>query len=125
VSAGGDRGPRRPGDRAAGVLLIAALLVALGSATRETPAWPAGELIDPNTAAAGELAMLPGIGPRLADAIVVERERGGPFATVEDLARTPRIGPALVERVAPYVWIAPNGAYNGRDRLKTDPPPDA
>lgn len=42
-----------------------------------------------NTATAGELRQLPGIGPALAAAIVAAR----PFAAVDDLLRVPRIGP--------------------------------
>ena len=99
------RGPRRPGECTAAVLLVAGLLIALVSGRRETVAWPAGRTIDPNVASAAELALLPGIGPRLAEAMVVERETGGPFASIDDLERTPRIGPAVVSRIASYVRI--------------------
>lgn len=54
---------------------------------------PAGP-IDVNVATADELDALPGIGPATATAIVVERERNGPFLVVDDLDRVPGIGPA-------------------------------
>ncbi len=53
-----------------------------------------------NTATAGELRQLPGIGPALAAAIIAAR----PFATVDDLLRVPRIGPRRL--VALREWCA-------------------
>ena len=49
------------------------------------------------------LALLPGIGPRLAEAIVRERRRLGAFAGPDDLERVPGIGPATVQRLRPLV----------------------
>jgi DNA uptake protein ComE-like DNA-binding protein len=43
--------------------------------------------IDINGASAAELSLLPGIGPKLADAIVADRQSNGPFKLVEDLDR--------------------------------------
>ncbi len=54
---------------------------------------PVGPL-DVNRATADELETLPGVGPATATAIVAERERNGPFASVADLERVPGIGPA-------------------------------
>lgn len=50
--------------------------------------------IDVNRATPAELETLPGVGPATAGAIVTERERNGPFLTVDDLERVPGIGPA-------------------------------
>jgi competence protein ComEA len=58
--------------------------------TDETPAGP----VNVNTATAAELESLPGVGPATATAIVDERTRNGPFASVDDLERVPGIGPA-------------------------------
>lgn len=69
---------------------------------RRRPLAP-GEQIDPNTAAEEELDRLPGIGPALAARIVAERERGGPFQSLEDMERVPGIGPATRMRLAPYL----------------------
>lgn len=52
-----------------------------------------------NRATAKELEALPGIGPRRAQAIVEDRERNGPFPSVDALTRIPGIKPALVARV--------------------------
>lgn len=50
--------------------------------------------VDVNRATAVELETLPGIGPVLAQRIVEERERGGPFARIEELTRVSGIGDA-------------------------------
>lgn len=55
--------------------------------------------IDLNTANAGTLAELPGIGPALAERIVEHRGRVGRFRTVEELAAVPGISERLLERV--------------------------
>ena len=48
-----------------------------------------------NTADARALERLPGVGPRLAERIIEERARGGPFGGLQDLAARVRgIGPA-------------------------------
>jgi competence protein ComEA len=52
-----------------------------------------------NGASAAELEALPGIGAKLAAAIVRDRELNGPFASVDALTRIPGIKPALVGRV--------------------------
>ncbi len=57
--------------------------------------------LDVNRASAEELQLLPRIGPTLARRIVEERERGGPFRTVQDLTRVRGIGPRTVERLMP------------------------
>jgi competence protein ComEA len=61
-----------------------------GAPTDDTPAGP----VNVNTATATELESLPGVGPATATAIVDERTRNGPFASVDDLERVPGIGPA-------------------------------
>ena len=58
-----------------------------------------GERLDPNRASAAELDRLPGIGPTAAAAIVASREREGPFARVEDLARVRGLGAAALARI--------------------------
>ncbi len=49
-------------------------------------------LVNINTATADELDVLPGVGPSTAATIVEDRERNGPFSSVEDLMRVSGIG---------------------------------
>jgi competence ComEA-like helix-hairpin-helix protein len=58
--------------------------------------------IDVNRASAEELRELPGIGPKLSQAIVAERARA-PFRSADDLLRVPGIGKVTLERLRPHV----------------------
>jgi competence protein ComEA len=75
-----------------------------GAIVAPPPHWP-DMRIDLNRAGAAELTALPGIGPNLADAIVADRQARGPFRSLNDLDRVPRIGPALIDEIAPFVVI--------------------
>lgn len=73
------------------------------SATSDSPT---GNLIIPvNTAPASELQKLPGIGPKLAEAIIEYRTRSGPFERVEQLLEVRGIGPAKLGRIRPLVKL--------------------
>src|SRR5262249_46493141 len=60
------------------------------------------EPININRAPAEELQRLPGIGSKLSQQIVDERQNG-PFQSVEELRRVRGIGPKTIERLRPYV----------------------
>jgi competence protein ComEA len=62
-----------------------------------------GMPLDVNAAAAEDLALVPGLSARVAAALVAERARGGPYATVDDLLRVRGIGPARLERARPFL----------------------
>lgn len=62
----------------------------------------AGQTIDVNRASLQELQRLPGIGPKLSQRIVDEREKKR-FVSAEDLRRVPGIGPKTLEKLRPYV----------------------
>jgi competence protein ComEA len=66
--------------------------------TRPTP-------VDLNTATQAELEALPGIGPATALAILSQRERHGPFRTVDDLLDVPGIGPAKLDAFRDLVRV--------------------
>jgi competence ComEA-like helix-hairpin-helix protein len=68
-----------------------------------------GAGLDPNRATAAELALLPGVGPVRAAAIVAARRRE-PFERPEDLQRVHGIGPRTVEKLRAWVQIDPSAA---------------
>ncbi|MPS79118.1 MAG: DUF655 domain-containing protein [Achromobacter sp.] len=76
-SPAGAHGVRRPWRQALGVMLVTA---ALGFASTDARA------VDVNQASAQQLETIRGIGPRTAEIIINERERGGRFDSFEDLA---------------------------------------
>lgn len=66
--------------------------------------------LDPNTASADELAVLPGIGPALARRIIAHRQQHAAtqparpaFLTPADLDTISGIGPATLERLTPHL----------------------
>jgi competence protein ComEA len=61
--------------------------------------------VNVNTATAAELETLPGVGPATAAAIVDERTRNGPFASIDDLERVPGIGPAKLAALRGQVTL--------------------
>jgi competence protein ComEA len=64
--------------------------------------------IDLNTATAETLDLLPGIGPAKAQDIVTYRETHGAFSKVDDLLAIPGFGPAILEKIRPYLTVNPN-----------------
>ncbi len=106
-------------DHRRDALLIAGLLLAVhvGGAF-EWLAPPSADLaraaaarllIDPNTAPADELMLLPGIGPALSSRIVQYRQASAThpaFAAANDLEAVKRIGPITVEKLRPFLTFA-------------------
>lgn len=65
-----------------------------------SPPPPVGQtLVDINTASAGELEALPGIGEKRAADIVADRVANGPFRHVEDITRVRGIGEGTLEGI--------------------------
>ncbi|MFV1960043.1 MAG: ComEA family DNA-binding protein [Planctomycetota bacterium] len=121
--------PRR--RRARGVLdliLLAGALVVAGRgfarALAPPPPFepPLPMVVDLRRDPAGRLALLPGIGPVRAKAIVEDRRRHGPVPTLEALVRVPGIGPGTVERLrrAEGVRVRPRATLEpGQERART------
>ncbi len=64
--------------------------------------------LNPNTASARELELLPRIGPKLAQNIVAYRMAAlnpPAFRTAADLDRVPRIGPVTVAELRPFLYF--------------------
>lgn len=62
------------------------------------------QIVRINSASAGELQQLPGIGPALAQRIV-ETRNSGRFTSVDDLLRVPGIGKAKLAKLRNYVEV--------------------
>jgi len=60
--------------------------------------------VDINRATAEELQRLPGIGPKMSQRIIEERQKGA-FQSVGDLKRVQGIGPKTLERLRPHVVV--------------------
>lgn len=63
------------------------------------PVPPAGP-VDINRATAEELTQLPGVGPKLAERIVVDRVTHGRYRSVADLDRVKGVGPSILQKIA-------------------------
>lgn len=60
--------------------------------------------INVNTATIAELQTLPGIGLKMAQRIIGEREKR-PFASIEELRRVSGIGPKTLEKLRPHIEV--------------------
>ena len=93
-----------------GLVLLAAVAVVGLSVIRPLPAdrlehEPTTTQIDLNTATAGTLELLPGVGATSAQRIVEYREQHGPFRSVDELTAVHRVGEKVVERIRPWVYV--------------------
>jgi competence protein ComEA len=86
-----------PALATAAVLGVAAILMLVRPGpVRGRVGGPERLVVDLNRAGPAELALLPGIGPARAAAIVENRRAHGPFPELVALTRVPGIGPATV-----------------------------
>ena len=82
------------------------------SRKKQPPAKP----LDLNAATAEQLQQLPGIGPTTAKAIVRFREKSGPFRRVEELLAIRGITKRKLEKLRPYLTVAPRPRTKSRQR---------
>jgi competence protein ComEA len=61
--------------------------------------------LDINAATDRELMLLPGIGPKKAEAILAWRRANGPFATVDGLLEVKGIGTGTLGRLRPFITV--------------------
>jgi competence protein ComEA len=66
----------------------------------------AGQKLDLDVASVGEIDRLPRVGPALARRIVATRDSAGPFGSLEGLRRVKGIGAATLEHLAPLVTFS-------------------
>lgn len=72
------------------------------------------EPVNLNSASLAQLQRLPGIGPVLAQRIVTERERTGPFRQVDDLRRIRGIKDKTIDKLRPLVTCDRDTTVAGR-----------
>jgi competence protein ComEA len=109
---------------ALGFLVIAGIFFLLGRWSldwnRAAPA-PIHEVerdvpaLDLNRATKAELRLIPGIGDSLAQRVVDQRERNGPFKSVDELRQVSGIGPKTLERLRPRLFVAADSFVSMED----------
>jgi len=88
-----------------GWITAGALAATLAVASQALAVSTEEKQININTASAGELAGLKGIGDAKAKAIVEHREKSGPFKSVDDLENVKGIGDKLLATLRPQVTV--------------------
>ncbi len=108
-TASDSRPMRCSADPRAGVAVLLALLVATTWPGDDTGALDAAAFapiarfrVDLATADAATLALLPGIGPTRAHAMIEHRTARGPWRSAADLTAVHGLGPRLAARIAPH-----------------------
>ena len=89
---------------AAGEDVSAVALIEMPFVASAVDAGPVGP-VNVNRATAADLVDLPGVGPATSTAIITERQRNGPFLSVDDLERVPGIGPAKLASIRDLVTV--------------------
>jgi competence ComEA-like helix-hairpin-helix protein len=108
----------RPDVPPGGIRLIGGGIPAAPGAHRDSsvalarPLTP-GERVDLDRASAVEIARLPRVGPKLARAIVANRQTHGAFGSLEALDRVPGIGPGLMTAIGGQVEFSAAGRLGG------------
>ena len=69
----------------------------------QVPTVQAAHRIDINTAKWPEIVVLPGLGEKLARAIVAHRETIGPFDSLDAIQSVPGIGEKKLNQLRPYL----------------------
>ena len=81
------------------------------SSARKSTTTSAKQSIELNSATVDELQKLPGIGPAIAQRIVVYREEHGDFNEPGDVSSVRGIGPRTLERIRAYLVVRPSAQH--------------
>ena len=63
------------------------------------------EAVNINTASVDALSKIPGVGPKVGEAIAAYRETNGAFKSIADLVNVDGIDAALLEKIKPFLSI--------------------
>lgn len=101
---------------------IAAVLVLTGLFLTSLPALAAEarRVVNVNSADAAQLALLPRVGPSVAQRIVAFRKENGPFKAPEDLMLVQGIGEKTFQLLKPYVAVS--GETTLKEKVKASRP---
>ncbi|HWM91422.1 MAG TPA: helix-hairpin-helix domain-containing protein [Thermoanaerobaculia bacterium] len=102
-----------------GSLILAGLVLA----SLPTLAAEARRVVNVNTADASQLALLPRVGPSVAQRIIDFRKENGPFKSVEDLMLVQGIGEKTYQLLKPYIAIS--GETTLKEKVKASKPSPA
>lgn len=92
------------------------VLVALVLAAVPAPAAEVRRVVNINSADASQLALLPRVGPSVAQKIVDFRKENGPFKSPEDLMLVQGIGEKTYQLLKPY--LAVSGETTLKEKVK-------
>jgi competence protein ComEA len=100
-------------SRFTGALVLAALFLTAALPAAAAPAADGkaegkrgASTVNVNTADAGQLALLPRVGPSVAQRIIDYRKKNGPFKSTEDLMLVQGIGEKTYQLLKPYLATA-------------------
>ncbi len=100
------------------LLAVSLLCLALPAVATE---GAAGKTVNINTATAEQLALLPHVGPSIAQRIVEYREKSGAFKTANDLMLVRGIGEKSFALLEPYV--STSGTTTLSEKVRVPRPP--
>ncbi|HVR43310.1 MAG TPA: helix-hairpin-helix domain-containing protein [Thermoanaerobaculia bacterium] len=106
------------------ILILTLLVLGAGTALADEAA-PAAGVVNINTAAALQLELLPGVGPKVAERIVAWRDQNGPFKKTTDLMQIQGIGEKTFERLSPYLTLEGKTTLASEVRLPRKPRADS
>jgi competence protein ComEA len=91
----------------------------IAAVEREVPA------LDLNRATKAELRLIPGLGDALAQRVIDQRERAGPFKSVDELRQVSGIGPKTLERLRPRLFVTSESFVSMEDEESMPAPTKA
>jgi competence protein ComEA len=97
-------------------LIGSLVLVALVLTSMPALAAEGRRVVNVNTADAAQLALLPRVGPSVAQRILDYRKENGPFKSAEDLMLVRGIGEKTYQLIKPYVAVS--GETTLREKVK-------
>lgn len=104
-------------------LILAFALLAVAACA--LPAFAAEGTVNVNTASAEQLALLPRVGPAVAQRILDHREENGQFEELEELMLVRGIGEKTYELIAPHATLSGDTTLTEKVRIRRAADADA